>query len=157
MAELKLIALEQDDLTVLSAHLQDAVLRIGDLAWMPREKRFALVANRFNWDTANNAPDRKERSRAALRFEHVLNAKVQGLDLRASDTVLSLLAIQFEETEAPGGIITLIFAGDGAIQLNVECIEGELRDLGASWKTRSRPTHSILDADDTNSDGDASF
>ncbi len=153
MADLKLIALEQDDLIVFSAHLQDAVLRVADLAWMPRERRFALVANRFNWDIASRKLDRNERRRSALRLEHVLSVQVQGLDLDAKDTVLSLLAIQFEETEAPGGVVTLVFAGDGAIRLTVECVEGEIRDLGGAWKTRRRPSHSIVEDDD----GDASY
>lgn len=153
MTDLKLIALDHDDIVVFSAHLQDAILRVADLAWMPRARRFAFVANRFSWDVANSRLDRNERRRVALRFEHVLGVQVQGLDLNAKETVLSLLALQFEETDAPGGVLTLVFAGDGAIRLTVECVEGEIRDLGGSWKTRRRPTHSIVDDDD----GDASF
>jgi len=144
MANLKLIALGKDDLTVLSAHLQDAVLRVADLAWMPRDKRFAMVVNRFDWDDGSPARNSNKRGCTAVRFEHVLAARVQGIDLAAKNTVLSLLAIQFEETGPPDGRINLIFAGDGAICLDVECVEGEVRDLGAEWQTRSRPNHSIV-------------
>jgi len=160
MADLKLIALEAADLPIISAHLQDAVMRVADLAWLPREKRFVLAANRFDWDTASKTQNRNERHRAILRFEHVRSARIQGLDLAAKDTVLSLLAIQFEESDPPGGNVTLIFAGDGAINLDVECIEAELRDLGETWKARSRPSHSITDRpdnDEQETDGDASF
>ncbi|HZA01678.1 MAG TPA: DUF2948 family protein, partial [Hyphomicrobiaceae bacterium] len=64
-----------------------------------------------------------------------------GIDLEAKQDVLELLAIQFEETDAPAGAVTLVFAGGGAIRLEVECIEAELRDLGAAWKARCKPEH----------------
>ena len=124
-----------------------------DLAWLPRDRRFAMALKRFDWDAVAHNPANKERRRAVLRFEHVLSAKIQGLDLRAGDMVVSLLAIDFEETDPPGGVINLVFAGDGAIRLTVECIEGELRDLGASWKTKSTPHHAIVDGSDR-SDGE---
>ena len=144
MNDLKLIALDAEDLAVLSAHLQDAVLRVGDMAYLKDERRFAAVANRFDWERAlksKGAAEPYARRRAGLRFERVSEAKVSGLDLKAKDTVLSLLAIQFEEAAAPGGHITLRFSGGGAIRLAVECIEAELKDLGAQWATRHKPKH----------------
>jgi Protein of unknown function (DUF2948) len=145
MPDLKLIALDADDLAVISAHLQDAVMKVGDLAFLPREKRFAAVANRFDWldaiekDGARNK--RYARRRAALRFERVLGAQVQGLDLKDKGAVAELLAIRFEPGDPPQGQVILDFAGGGAIRLNVECIEAELRDLGAVWQAKSRPRH----------------
>lgn len=144
MADLKLIALDADDLAVVSAHLQDAVLQVADMAYRPSERRFVAIANRFDWAAATGAHGQTpalERRRAALRFERVLGAGLQGIDLKARRQVLELLAVQFEEKEAPGGFITLIFAGGGAIRLTVECIEAELRDLGAAWAARGRPRH----------------
>jgi hypothetical protein len=145
MSELKLIALDADDLAVMSAHVQDAVLKVGDVAYLPKERRFAAVANRFDW--AGALADGKAgaqayaRRHAALRFERVLAAKVQGIDLNDKSAVLSLLALSFEPGEAPEGDITLHFAHGGAIRLHVECIEAELKDLGPVWQTRSKPNH----------------
>jgi DUF2948 family protein len=145
MAELKLIALDADDLAVISAHLQDAVLKVGDLAYLPAEKRFAAVGNRFDWVEAlkDGTPRGQDyaRRQAALRFERVLAAKVQDIDMRRKDAVLSLLAVSFEPGEAPAGAVTLHFADGGAIRLDVECIEAELKDLGPVWRAKSMPRH----------------
>jgi hypothetical protein len=145
MAELKLIAFDADDLAVVSAHLQDAVLKVGDIAYLPAERRFAAVGNRFDWVDAlkDGKPEKPQyvRRRAGLRFERVLAAKLQGVDLARKDAVLSLLAVSFEPGDAPGGSITLRFADGGAIRLDVECIEVELKDLGPVWQATSKPDH----------------
>ncbi len=147
MPDMKLLALDADDLAILSAHLQDAVLRVGDIAFIKADRRFALVLNRFDWhaalssQAAGRAPE-LQRRRSGVRFEKVRAAQAQGLDPRAKDAALELLALVWEQTgEGPGGYIVLQFAGGGAIRLDVECIEVELRDLGAAWAARSKPTH----------------
>lgn len=151
METLKLIALDADDLGVLSAHLQDAVVRVGDLVYLPREQRFVAIFNRFNWARATqNDGSRKaqnERCRTGLRFERVRGAKLQGVDLKAKDAVLSLLAIQYGQSRAddPAGFITLVFAGNAAIRLEVECIEAEMKDLGGVWRARAKPKHPDTD------------
>ncbi|MFN3868754.1 MAG: DUF2948 family protein [Hyphomicrobiaceae bacterium] len=158
---LKLLALDAEDLAVVSAHLQDAVVRVGDLAYLPRDKRFACVLNRFDWLGAlldgDEAPANVRR-RAGLRFEQVARARLKGLDLAAKDQVLSLLAITFEadagEGDAreplPSGRIELHFSGAATIELHVACIEAELKDLGAAWSARQRPSHpgAVDDGDD---------
>jgi hypothetical protein len=144
MSELKLIALDAEDLSVLSAHLQDAVLRVADIAYLPREKRFAAIANRFDWLTAvagETGSGTYARRRAAMRFERVLSAQLHGIDLANKSAVLALLAISFEPTEAPEGHITLHFADGAAMRLHVECIEAELKDLGPVWQAKSKPQH----------------
>ena len=145
MQPLRLVALDAEDLQILSAHLQDAVLRVGDMAYVPVQNKFAAVANRFDWERAiDGGKSQKkgfERRRSALRFDRVLGAQVQNIRLAAQDAVLELLAVQFEETDSPEGYITLVFAGGGAVRLHVECIEAELRDLGPSWKTKLKPEH----------------
>lgn len=145
MIDLKLIALDAEDLSVISAHLQDAVLKVSDLAFLPRDKRFAAVANRFDWVDALKGGVQKDkhyaRRRAALRFERVLSAQVHGIDLKNKSAVLELLAIGFEPAEAPEGNVTLQFADGGAIRLHVECIEAELKDLGPVWQAKSKPQH----------------
>jgi hypothetical protein len=147
MRDLKLIALDAEDLAVLSAHLQDAVLRMEDIAYLRKEKRFAAVANRFDWEDAARREGRRRaftRRLSGLRFERVLDTKVAGLNPAAKGTVLSLLNVTFQaspEPENPGGFVTLTFSGGGAIRLEVECIEAELTDLGAAWTTPRKPEH----------------
>lgn len=141
MTDLKLIALDAEDLAVLSAHLQDAVLRSTDMAYLKAEKRFASLANRFDWEASVSSGDPPVRRRCGIRFERVFGAKVNGFTPGGPDAVLSLLSITFDETEAPAGNVTLTFSGGAAIQLQVECIEAELKDLGAAWEANSRPHH----------------
>jgi hypothetical protein len=147
--QLKLIALDEEDLAVISAQLQDAVVRVGELAYLKGERRFATVVNRFNWMAAlqagktGPADDSFERRQTALRFEGVSAAQLQNIDLADKRRVLSLLAIQFAKAseDDPGGHITLVFSGGSGIRLTVDYIECELRDLGAAWSTKSQPKH----------------
>ncbi|HML28415.1 MAG TPA: DUF2948 family protein [Hyphomicrobium sp.] len=153
MPDLKLIAFDTSDLGVISAHLQDAVLRVGEMTYLPKEKRFVALANRFDWADALGTPPMSkrggdpnfERRRTALRFERVNAAKIQGIDFKDKRAVLALLAITFEPTggaDSPEGDVTLTFSGGAAIRLSVECIEIELKDLGAAWATKRSPDHS---------------
>jgi hypothetical protein len=149
MPDLKLIALESDDLDVISAHLQDAVVRLGDMTYLPGERRFAVVANRFDWakalggDKIARGTKGFERRRTGLRFERVLAARVQGLNLMDKSATLALLAITFhpKSPEAVDGDVTLTFSGGAAIRLEVECLEVELTDLGAAWAAKRAPAH----------------
>jgi len=142
MNALKLIALDEEDLEIVSSHLQDAVMRVGDMAYQPSRKRFAAVLNRFDWEAAQESNGKVfRRRRVALRFDRVFGAQLKNLKLGADDRVLSLLALRFEPAEAPSGRVTLTFSGDTSIQLQVECIEAELKDLGPAWRTRSKPEH----------------
>lgn len=137
--DLKLLALDTDDLAIVSAHLQDAVAKVADMAYLPGEKRFAMVLNRFDWTSAGQP--KPARRRAGFHFERVLAAKTRGIDLAAGDTVLNLLAVEFEEKAAPSGVVTMFFSGDNAIQLEVECIEAALADLGPQWPAHHCPHH----------------
>lgn len=155
MPDLKLIALDADDLNVMSAHLQDAVLRVRDMTYLPHEKRFAAVANRFDWTTAGASPKQAgERRSAGLRFDHVQGVKVHQIDLQDKSAVLALLAVTFAPAagdKAPGGDVTLTFSGGAAIRLTVDVLEAELRDLGAAWAAKSVPQHptgSLSDGDE---------
>lgn len=146
MQDLKLIALDPEDLRVLSCHLQDAVIRVGDMAFLKHDMRFAAIANRFDWESAETAGVGEfQRRRTGLRFERVKAARIQGFDPRHKDQVLALLALTFETGEDPSGVVLLHFAGGAAVRLDVECIEAELRDLGAAWGTRSKPVHASED------------
>lgn len=154
MTKLHLIAFDNEDLNVVSAHLQDAVVRVGDMALLPREKRFAAILNRFDWARVAAADEGVRRGepemarlRTALRFERVLGAKLSGIDVARTDEVLVLLALSFEKNgpEDPAGTVMLTFAGQAAIRLEVECLEAEMKDLGPSWAARARPRHPVDD------------
>lgn len=137
---LKLIALDADDLSVVSAHLQDAVAKVADMAYLPGEKRFAMVVNRFDW----SCPDRKDqRCRTGIHFNRVLAARTRGVDLNDGKQVLNLLAVEFDEKEAPSGKVTLFFSGDAAIQLDVEVLEAAMSDLSPAWPAKKRPAHDV--------------
>lgn len=149
MTALKLLALDEEDLAVISANLQDAILRVQEMTYLPQQQRFAAVLNRFDWLDAEQGAGRRgryQRRQAALRFDRVLHAKIQNINDRRQDGIYELLTIQFQPTDPPGGEIMLIFAGDAAIRLTVECIEAELRDLSAAWLARSKPRHDTGDA-----------
>jgi hypothetical protein len=143
---LKLIALDTDDVAVVSAHLQDAVVKVGDILWRPAEKRLVVVVNRFDWESAQSSMPPYRRRRAALRFERVLAFKARNVVRTEADAVLNLLAVAFEPTDTPAGVVTLTFSGGAALRLEVECLEAELADLGPVWATAACPAH-VDDAD----------
>ena len=143
MELLRLVALDQEDLAVISTHLQDAIVRVSDLALLPHEQRFALVARRFDWECSNDEPPRRRLT--GLHFERVLHCRTRGIDRSNPDAALNLLAITFAETDSPSGTVTLLFSEGGAIQLDVECIETQMKDLGPVWEAESRPTHADLE------------
>jgi hypothetical protein len=148
MDQLKFVVLDDEDLAVVSTHLQDAVLKVSDVIWRPQEKRLVLAVNRFDWESVQDGQGGQptyRRRRAALRFERVLSCKCRQVDPAGKDAVLNLLAVEFSPTEAPSGIVTLIFSGDAALRLEVECLEAELADLGPTWTTSCCPLH--LDAE----------
>lgn len=139
---LKLVALDEEDLRIVSAHVQDAVLKRADIDFRAGEKRLLLAMNRFVWENPEGVFRRRnERRRSVLHFDRVLSVRSTGIDPARPDEVLSLLAIGFEPGEAPSGVIELVFAGQAALRLEVECIEARLADLGAAWDTPSRPAH----------------
>ncbi|MCJ9430512.1 DUF2948 family protein [Kordiimonas marina] len=138
---LKLMAQTADDLTVLSSLLQDAAVRVGDIAWLPLERRFALVGNRFRWEKKRRFFRPKgERVRTGLTLTGVLSAETNGLNLQNKGDVLDLLSVT---AEAAGDdfVILFAFAGGATIRLTAECIEASLSDLGEAWEALSRPEH----------------
>ncbi|MCI5074266.1 DUF2948 family protein [Oricola sp.] len=146
MDRLKLMALDAQDLAVISAQVQDAVTRPDALDYRPREKRFTLVINRFAWDAAGRKTrdgEGYERRQAVLSFARVLKVRTNGVRRGDDGQVLSLLAIRFSETDAPAGTVELVFADGPIIQLDVECVEAQLEDLGAAWETRFKPRHPV--------------
>ncbi|MCJ2058551.1 DUF2948 family protein [Methylobacterium sp. J-048] len=138
MELLKLAALDTEDLTVISAHLQDAILRPEDLTYLAGEHRFLMVVRRFDW-----TPDVPPRRRlAGVHVERVLSVKTRGL--APGDAMpMSLLALTFEATDPPSGHIDMVFSGGAAVRLEVECIEVRMKDLGPVWEAVARPGHEL--------------
>jgi hypothetical protein len=136
-----LAAEDAEDLQIISAKLQDAVGRVGDLVWLPKARRFAALLNRFKWENKRGGDNLRVRS--GLYFNGVLSAKSHKIMRGDPDGVLSLLAIRFtaKGAEDPGGTVELVFAGGGTIQLEVEAIDAGLSDESGEWAALGRPEH----------------
>ena len=152
MSSLKMMAMDEEDLSVLSAYCQDALFKSGDITWLAAEKRFLISLNRFVWEKAQLrsrlfglfGKKSYERHNAILHFEHV--DKVRTLDVNPDDkdTVYALLAIEFmPNKDDVSGSIELTLAGGHSILLDVDCIEARLADLDAAWETGSKPKHPL--------------
>lgn len=135
-----LAAQDGEDLEVISARLQDAVAKVGDLKYLPKARRFAAVFNRFQWE---NGKPGDLRIRTGLHFDGVLSVKSKNIKMGAPEAILSLLAISFTPAgaEDPAGVVELTFSGGGALQLEVECLDAALADITGPWAARGRPTH----------------
>lgn len=140
---LKLVAFDHDDIEVVSAHLQDSLIKVSDVHWRPAEKRLVMAVNRFDWESAIGPSPQYRRRFAALRFDRVLGCKCRNVEPQDKDAVLNLLAVEFAETDAPAGVVTLVFSGGAALRLDVECLEVELADLGPVWTASQCPDHAI--------------
>ncbi len=143
---LNLMATDPEGLEVISALAQDAVFPVTETAWRPGERRFALLLNRFRWEdreAAERSGRPYERVQSVLAFEDVLAVRSQGVDRGDRDLVLSLLAIGFEPGADGAGTVILTLAGDGAIALDVECLEATLKDVTRPYVAPSRkvPRH----------------
>jgi hypothetical protein len=142
MTELKLLALDKDDLEIISAHMQDSVFKVGDVHWSPGSGLLSIEANRFAWESSGQRRRSYERRRAALVFKRVEAVRSAGIDPSKKDEVLCLLAMRFTpKDEGPDGMVELILSGTATIALDVECLEVALADIGGAWETASRPRH----------------
>ncbi len=140
-APLRLLAEDADDLSVISAALQDAVLKIGDITFEPKARRLTLALNRFRWEKGVKRP---ERVRSGLQLNGVLKVQARNLRRDARNAVLSLLDVTFEPSgapEDPGGAVILRFAGDGDMRAQVEALDVALADVSPPWPARRAPSH----------------
>jgi hypothetical protein len=141
--QLRLIAFDTEDLKVISANVQDSLVRVGEMAYLPKTKQFVIVAARFDWVRA--AEGVWERCRTGLQFKRVLKASCAGFAQRDKAAILNLLSICYRETSSPAGEIHLIFSGGCGLRLDVECLEAELRDFDLRWKAKALPGHHLED------------
>ena len=144
-ADLKLIALDREGLGVISAHAQNSCVRRAEMAWLPRQRRFVLGLMRYDWAGAKTGP--AERIGAVLRFDRVLKVSHLGLAHHKDDEPLNLLAVSFEKTDPPAGMIMLAFADGAIVRLEVECVEVELRDIGPRRPAHECPGHALTAVD----------
>ncbi len=141
---LRLLARDAEDVAVISAALQDAVVRVGDIRWSRRERSLTLALNRYCWEAEAGGPaGAARRVRAGLQLGGVTAVKARNLRRDAADAVLDLLAITFEAGEPPGGTVFVAFADGGDLAVEVECIDAALADLSAPWPTRRKPGHDV--------------
>lgn len=133
---LRLLAQDAEDLAVISAAMQDAVAKIGDIAFEPRAHRLTVAFNRFRWEAGGG-----QRVRSGLQLGGVMKVETRKIRRGAKDAVLEILAMTFEPTEAPGGVVTLSCAGGGDIRATVECVEAVLADVSDPWPTPRTPAH----------------
>lgn len=141
--QLKLLARSEDDLKVVSSVLQDAVLKVGDIAWLPDQHRFAAVLNRYRWERGSDG-GRGERIRTGLHFDHVLATQSRFVPRDDPDHVMELLAVEAAARPDDDIDILLKFAGYATIRLHADCIDLQVRDLTGPWKARRKPEH-LLD------------
>jgi len=151
VAGLKLRAGDSEDLAVISAILQDALVTVGEMVYLPEESRFVLVANRFRWEPLPDGGRKNfERTLSGLCFDGVSGVQRRGFRPRDGDRILSLLAIRAETPIDPDGKATAIildFAGGSSVRLEVEQLLCHLDDLGEPWPTRWRPKHPVAESD----------
>jgi hypothetical protein len=138
MSGLKLAAADAEDLEILSARLQDAVVKLKNFVWLPKKRRFVAVLNRLQWETGG-----KTRVRSGLHFDGVLKVQSNQVKMGAGEAVVSVLAINFAPTggEDPGGVVEIVLAGGGALRLTVECIDAGLADMSGPWAAIGTPDH----------------
>lgn len=138
-APLRLHAADVEDLNVISALVQDAVFPVTEMRWQPALRRFALLVNRFRWEDQAGVTGRHppERVQAILLVEDARKVSSTGIDRTETDMVLSLLSLEFEAGADGTGRILLWLAGDGAIALDVECVNVSLRDVTRPYRAPS--------------------
>lgn len=138
---LKILALEPEELPIISACLQDAIIRIGDINYGANSKQFVVVANRFEGEQ-DRIGKSGHRRRTGVTFSQVKKVRAQKIRQGVNEAVLSLLAVEFvADKQVPEGVVKLVFSGGGTIELEVECVEVQMEDLGPRWETANIPAH----------------
>lgn len=136
VAPLRLLAEDVDDLEVISAAMQDAVAKVGEITYEPKARRLTIGFNRYRWETGES-----QRVRSGLQLGGVLKVQTRKIRRSARDAVLEVLAVTFEPGEAPGGVVTISCAGGGDLRAVVECIDAVLADVSEPWRTPRTPKH----------------
>ena len=142
---LKLIARVEDDLKVVSAHLQDSIASVSDIANLKKNNIFLMQLNRFMWEDVEKGVFRKnKRIRTILKFENVLEVNSKNINQSKKDKFLDFLAIESSQMPDNNYEMRIIFAGDSIIKIISEVIEVTLDDQGEAWDTKNKPNHKVL-------------
>ena len=142
---LKLIARTEEDLRVVSAHLQDSIASTSDIASLKKNKIFIMQLNRFMWEDVEKGVFRKnKRIRTILKFENVLNVLSKNIAQNKKNNFLDFLAIETIKMPDNNYEMKIIFAGDSIIRIICEVIEVTLDDQGEAWDTKNKPKHNTL-------------
>jgi len=142
---LKLIAKTNEDLRVISAHLQDSIVKTSDIANLQKNKIFLMQLNRFMWEDVEKGVFRKnKRIKTILKVENVLKATSKNVNQKKNDRFLDFLAIEMFKMPDKNFEMNLIFSGDVVIKLVVEAIEVTLDDQGSPWESKNKPRHDDL-------------
>ena len=144
---LKLIARSEDDLRVVSAHLQDSIANISDIASLQKNKIFLMQLNRFMWEDVEKGVFRKnKRIRTILKFENVLKVHAKNINQSKKDKFLDFLAIETTKMPDNNYEMKIVFAGDSILKIISEVIEVTLDDQGSAWDTKNMPKHKEFNA-----------
>lgn len=144
---LRLRAETPEDLEVFAPPLQDAIVQVADMAYLPKHKRFVLSLNRFRWEEVDPNTGkpvlgwRFHRTNSGLHFDSVLHVQSKNISQSNRHSFLNLLDVKFEPGEDGAGTIVLIFSGGASLRLSVECVDAHLSDRGTPWPTKNLPTH----------------
>ena len=142
---LKLIAKTEEDLKVLSAHLQDSIVKTSGIAMLEKNRIFLMQLNRFMWEDVEKGVIRKnKRIRTILKFENVIKVTSKNVNQKKNDRFLDFLAIETIKMPDKNYEMNLIFSGDIVIKLVVEALEVTLDDQGIPWESKNKPKHDDL-------------
>ncbi|MEM6648621.1 MAG: DUF2948 family protein [Pseudomonadota bacterium] len=141
---LALIAADEEDIEVVSSLLQDAVVKVGDMTYLPAARRFAFVANRFVWEEGQQKRFGPfTRVRVGVHVDDVRAVRTKAVRMDAKGAVVNILNIDFTRAQEGAGLFTFTLAGGGAIALEVEAINMSVRDISEPWRTQNKPNHEI--------------
>ena len=142
---LKLIARTNEDLKVISAHLQDSIVNIKNIANLKKNNIFLMQLNRFMWEDVEKGVFRKnKRIRTILKFDNVIEINSKNIVNKSKDEFLDFLAIESQQMPDKNYEMKLIFSGDSVIKISAEVIEVTLDDQGEPWDTKNKPKHKAL-------------
>lgn len=133
---LRLLAQDAEDLAIISAAMQDAVAKVGEISYEAKARRLTIGFNRYRWESGES-----ERVRSGLQLGGVLKVQTRKIRRGSRDAVIDVLAVTFVPGEAPGGVITISCAGGGDLRAEVECVDAVLADVSEPWPTPRTPTH----------------
>ena len=142
---LKLIARTDDDLKVISAHLQDSIVDVKNIAHLKKNNIFLMQLNRFMWEDVERGIFRKnKRVRTMLKFDNVIEANSRNIRQKSKEDFFDFLAIESRQMPDKNYEMKLIFSGEAIIKVITEVIEVTLDDQGSPWNTKNKPKHKVL-------------